>query len=349
MKKILLIEDNLEIRENTAEILELANYEVVTAENGKVGVSKAKSELPDIIICDIMMPELDGYGVLRILSRDPLTMGIPFLFLTAKADKTDFRKGMTLGADDYLTKPFEEVELLDTIERRLEKASYFIDPSSSDSKESIHFFNQTKVLDKLASLIGDQDKMVYKKKQILFSEGSRPYNVYFINKGKVKCYLTNEHGKELITSIHVKGDFIGYQAILEDRLYNETAIILEDTELTAISKDHFFDLLYNDKDIGFQFVRMLSANLSKMSLQLMRMAYDSVRQRVARALLVMNERYKEEDGFEMSREDLSNMVGTSKESLIRTLSDFKSDKVIDINNGVIFIKDFDELRDIIDY
>ena len=81
MKKILLIEDNLEMRENTAEILELANYEVVTAENGKVGVEKAKAVLPDLIICDIMMPELDGYGVLYYLGKDPKTAAIPFIFL----------------------------------------------------------------------------------------------------------------------------------------------------------------------------------------------------------------------------------------------------------------------------
>ena len=122
MKKILLIEDNLEMRENTAEILELANYEVVTAENGKVGVEKAKAELPDLIICDIMMPELDGYGVLYYLGKDPKTAAIPFIFLTAKAELSEMRKGMNLGADDYLTKPYEEMELLNAIESRIKKS-----------------------------------------------------------------------------------------------------------------------------------------------------------------------------------------------------------------------------------
>ena len=119
--KILVIEDNTEVRENIQEILELSNYEVVTAENGKRGVEKAKTEKPDLIICDIMMPELDGYGVLYMLGKTPETNGIPFIFLTAKTEKSDFRKGMNLGADDYLTKPFEEMDLLNTIERRLNK------------------------------------------------------------------------------------------------------------------------------------------------------------------------------------------------------------------------------------
>ncbi len=112
---ILIIEDNLELRENTAEILELAGYEVGLAENGKVGAKKALQLKPNLIICDIMMPELDGYGVLNILSRNPDTSLIPFIFLTAKSELTDIRKGMNLGADDYITKPFDETDLLEAI------------------------------------------------------------------------------------------------------------------------------------------------------------------------------------------------------------------------------------------
>jgi CheY-like chemotaxis protein len=112
MKKILLIEDNLEMRENTAEILELAGYAVFTAPDGKEGVKTALKELPDLIVCDIMMPELDGYGVLHMLSKNEAAAAIPFIFLTAKAEKEDYRKGMSLGADDYLTKPFDDTELL---------------------------------------------------------------------------------------------------------------------------------------------------------------------------------------------------------------------------------------------
>ncbi len=121
MKKILLIEDNPDIRENTSEILELDGYEVLTAENGKIGVDLAIKEIPDLIICDIMMPVLDGYGVLHLLSKNKETTDIPFIFLTAKAERSDFRKGMEMGADDYITKPFDDVELLSAIESRLRK------------------------------------------------------------------------------------------------------------------------------------------------------------------------------------------------------------------------------------
>src|SRR5690606_24991705 len=95
---------------NTAELLELLDYTVSTAPNGKVGIQKAKSEIPDLIICDIMMPEIDGYGVLEAVANDPLTSNIPFIFLSAKTEHKEIRKGMDIGADDYLTKPFEEQE-----------------------------------------------------------------------------------------------------------------------------------------------------------------------------------------------------------------------------------------------
>jgi CheY-like chemotaxis protein len=121
MKKILLIEDNDDIRENTAEILALAQYDVITAINGKECLELALKEKPDLIVCDIMMPILDGYGVLHLLSKNEETSSIPFIFLTAKADQIDFRKGMEMGVDDYVTKPFDDIQLLNAIEVRLKK------------------------------------------------------------------------------------------------------------------------------------------------------------------------------------------------------------------------------------
>src|ERR1700749_2614706 len=120
-QKVLILEDNNDIRENIVEILELANYSVFAAYNGKTGVDLAIKHTPDIILCDIMMPELDGYGVLYMLNKNPATAAIPFIFLTAKAERLDLRKGMEMGADDYLTKPFDDIELLNAVESRLKK------------------------------------------------------------------------------------------------------------------------------------------------------------------------------------------------------------------------------------
>ena len=121
MKKILLIEDNDDIRNNTAEILELSNYKVIVAENGKTGVEKAIGCNPDLILCDIMMPVLDGYGVMHAIHKNDALKNIPFIFLTAKSERSDFRKGMELGADDYITKPFSGTELLNAVDSRLKK------------------------------------------------------------------------------------------------------------------------------------------------------------------------------------------------------------------------------------
>ncbi|WP_449436827.1 response regulator [Pedobacter steynii] len=122
MKTVLIIEDNADIRESCSEILELSGYKVFAAENGKTGIELASQHKPDVILCDIMMPELDGFGVLFLLSKNPATSEIPFIFLTARTERVDFRKAMEMGADDYLTKPFNDLELLHAIETRINKS-----------------------------------------------------------------------------------------------------------------------------------------------------------------------------------------------------------------------------------
>src|SRR5471030_2750898 len=153
-KKVLIIEDNNDIRENIIEILELAGYTVYSADNGKTGVDLAIKNIPDIILCDIMMPELDGYGVLYLLNKNPETSTIPFIFLTAKAERVDLRKGMEMGADDYLTKPFDDIELLNAIESRLKK---------KDLQESFY----SKSLDRLTTLVSKNGGLDELKKIIL--------------------------------------------------------------------------------------------------------------------------------------------------------------------------------------
>jgi DNA-binding NarL/FixJ family response regulator len=123
MKKILIIEDEPEMRRNLATILRLEKFLPITAENGRTGVERAKSDAPDLILCDVMMPELDGYGVLQALRETGATAAIPFIFLTAKGEKPDIRAGMNLGADDYLTKPVAKAELLTAVRTRLERAA----------------------------------------------------------------------------------------------------------------------------------------------------------------------------------------------------------------------------------
>ncbi|PSB45484.1 diguanylate cyclase [filamentous cyanobacterium Phorm 6] len=125
MKKILVIEDDRVIRENILKLLKAEGFDVTGASNGAQGLSAAVSSLPDVILCDVMMPELDGYGVLVALRSHPITATVPFVFLTGKAERSEMRQGMELGADDYLTKPFTKAELVGAISSRLKKQAAF--------------------------------------------------------------------------------------------------------------------------------------------------------------------------------------------------------------------------------
>lgn len=119
MTKILVIEDETTVRENILELLDAEGFDAIAAENGRIGLARAQQHLPDLILCDIRMPELDGYGVLTALRSESKTAEIPFIFLSAKAAKTDLTVGMDLGANAYIIKPFTLMELLDTMEQVL--------------------------------------------------------------------------------------------------------------------------------------------------------------------------------------------------------------------------------------
>jgi CRP-like cAMP-binding protein/CheY-like chemotaxis protein len=350
MKTILLIEDNLEVRENTAEILELANYKVLTAENGKIGIDLAKKNIPDLIICDIMMPELDGYGVLHVLGKSPDTASIPFIFLTAKTEKADVRKGMNLGADDYLTKPFDDVELLDAVEIRLRKNELVRGQNNTTMDHIEQIATEARGLKELEELIADKRRINrLKKKQVLYSEGNIANSLFFVVSGKVKTYKTNTDGREYIVGLHKGGDFVGYMNLLEDSVYSDSAMTMEDAEICVIPKQEFFALLYSNRAIAEKFIKMLSANVIEGEERLIKLAYNSVRKRVAESLLMLRKNYHKGDASErfsmpVSREDLAAITGASKETVIRTLSDFKDEGLIDISGSTITLKEEQKLK-----
>jgi DNA-binding response OmpR family regulator len=337
MKKILLIEDNLEVRENTVEILSLANYNVVSAENGKIGVELAQREKPDLIICDIMMPELDGYGVLHILSKNEQTASIPFIFLTAKTEKTDIRKGMNLGADDYLTKPFDDTDLLNAIEARLRKNAmlqkqYDPSPEGLDNfiKDAQQFLN-------IKDLGKDRKVKSLKKKTEVFAEGDMPLHVYFVKSGSVKTFKSNADGKELIMHLYHANDFFGFEPILENGNYKESAVTMQDTELINIPRHDFMVMIQNHPDVSRSFISLLCKKVADREAQLLNLAYNSVRQRTAEALLKADTLKDSKSVIAISRDDLAKMVGTAAESVIRVLSDFKDEGLIETEGSKIKI------------
>ncbi len=349
MKKILIIEDNVEVRENTAEIIELSNYEVITAENGKIGVQRALNEKPDLIVCDIMMPVLDGYGVHHLLSKHKETASIPFIFLTAKSENADFRKGMDMGADDYLMKPFNGIDLLQSIEVRLKKTETLRDLYAGTNGP--HDFLQQAQQEGKVKLTSDAREInSYSKKSKLYSLGQRPRALYYVVSGKVKIYKTNEEGKEFITSIHGQGEYFGYMAILEEKNYTDEAETLENSELMVIPREDFLQLISSDMQTAHGFIKIITHNIAEKEESLLNLAYSSLRKRVAYALIQMLEKYHVEKEIQpvvnLSREHMAQSIGIATESLIRTLSDFKDEKLIDIKQGKVIIIDAKKLQNL---
>jgi CRP-like cAMP-binding protein/CheY-like chemotaxis protein len=336
---ILVIEDNTEMSENISSILQLAQYRVTSAMNGKEGVKLANQLRPDLILCDIMMPELDGYGVLHILHSEPDTATIPFVFITAKADKKDLRQGMNLGADDYLTKPFESTDLLKMVEVRLKKKA-MMESQANTPEQVSEFFSKTREIKDFQKLSENRPVRNFRKKDIVFMEGQMPNDLYFIEKGKVKTYKVNEEGKELITGIYKEGDFLGYLPLLEETVSHETAEALEPSRIMLIPKADFLKLVYSSKDVAHKFIKMLSNNLEEVETRLVNIAYQSVRQRVAGALITISKQFNasgKDELITVSRRDIANIVGTATESLNRTLSDFKDEGLIEIHHEGIRI------------
>lgn len=341
MKKIVLIEDEKDVRETTSEILELANYKVYCAENGIKGIKLVKDKKPDLIICDIMMPNLDGYGVLNILSKDVETSHIPFIFLTAKTENSDIRKGMNLGADDYITKPFDETALLECIEIRLKRSELLqrkFEPNINGLNE---FLDTARGIDELKNLSKNRKIKKFEKKEVIYREDDYANYLYFIVKGKVKCVKTDYYGKDFLNDLYGEGEFIGYVTLFENGEYHETATAMEPTEVAVIPKQDFIALIEKNRDVAARFIKMLSNNVQEKEKRLLQVAYAPLRERLAEAILIIkdkghfqNETTKQ---MEISRLDLANIVGTAKESLIRTLSELKKEGLVDTDGQEIRI------------
>jgi DNA-binding NarL/FixJ family response regulator len=186
MKKILVIEDEPEMRRNVAALLRYHDYEPIVADNGRIGIEAARRENPDLILCDVMMPEMDGYGVLQALQTDASLARIPFIFLTAKGEKDDLRSGMNLGADDYLTKPVANADLVRAVEARLRRsehqANHEFKPDFSSvepllalgltprAAEALLWLAQGKTNSDIATILGITESTVKKHVQEVFDK-----------------------------------------------------------------------------------------------------------------------------------------------------------------------------------
>lgn len=340
MKKVLLIEDDAILRENTAELLELSGYDVDTAPNGKQGIEQANKSIPNIIICDIMMPKIDGYGVLETLSKNDNTKYIPFIFLSAKTERKDVRKGMNLGADDYITKPFNEDELISAIESRLAKIAILRD-------HNIDKVDELRTLNDLKNFFDDNGTIFnFSSNTIIYNEGDNSNYIYLITKGAVKCYKLDEQGKELTTALYKEDDLFGYTSFIQNISYQETATAIKNLEVVGITKNELKRLLENNHKLTLELVELLTNNLSGIKDQLLQMAYSSVNKKTATTILKFAEKLnrKPEDPIKISRNDLASVAGIATETLIRTMSNFKKQGLIDIEGRNIKILDIEKLQ-----
>ena len=349
MITILLIEDDTVLRENTAELLELSNYNVITASNGKLGIEKAKHALPDVIICDIMMPKLDGYAVLEALSKNSNTKYIPFIFLSAKTERQDIRKGMNLGADDYITKPFSEDDLISAIESRLAKTAILKDERDRSQNNPETDENEIKTLNDFKNYIYDNGEVFkYQKDEIIYNEGDHSNYIYLISKGVVKCYKLDELGKELTIGLYKEDDIFGYLSFTKNIPYQETATAIKDLEMVGILKNDLKNILDTNHKIALELIQLLTNDLTGVKDQLLQMAYSSVNKKTASTILKFAEKLnrKPNDPIKISRSDLASVAGIATETLIRTMSHFKKQGLIAIEGRNIKILELQKLKDI---
>jgi len=283
MKTVLLIEDDVVLRDCTAELLELSNYKVVKASNGKTGLQLAKTQTPDIIVCDIMMPELDGYGVIKSLSENKNTKYVPFIFLSAKTEIRDVRMGMNLGADDYISKPFAIIDLVNAIESRLAKVSILQELTTkpkTDINEIVE--DEIKTINDLKNYFDDYGTLFkYNKEDIIYHEGDHSNYIYLINKGAVKSYQRQEQGKELVTALYKEDDLFGYTSFTQNIPHKETVAAIEDVELTGLSFIEFNKILSCNHKLTLELMELLSDNLIEVKKQLLEKAYASVNKKTA--------------------------------------------------------------------
>lgn len=338
-KKILIIEDDKIVRENTAEILQLANYEVISADNGKIGLEKATYFKPDLIVCDILMPELDGYGVLQIMMRNKALQRTPVIFMSAKTKHEDVRRGMDLGASDYITKPFEESELLSAVASRLKRKEIM-----EQGREKETYRPKKWRIEDIEKAFQHKDKQEYKAGATIYCEGNISNHIFYIIQGEVKTYKINQEGKELITDIFSNNNFFGFTSFLSNKPYIENAEAIKNSILLRIEKYELLEMIKSNPQLGLNFMDLLTHDLGEIKDHLMHLAYDSVRKKTADAILTLQLKDEREDSIEITRSDLASFLGIAKETLTRTLTNFKEEGLISTHKNKIKIIEKDKLQ-----
>ncbi|PLX02413.1 MAG: transcriptional regulator [Marinilabiliales bacterium] len=347
MNKILIIEDDKTLRENIGELLHLTGYSILSSSNGKKGIELAIEKQPDLILCDIMMDGIDGYGVLHAILNHDKTCNIPFIFLTAKVGKENLRKGMENGADDYIEKPFEDSDLLNAIEGRLKRINKLRKPDLNKAND-ISINPNSFTIDTGDKINSHYKLYHYKEGDFVFRAGDFPHYLYIIHSGKLKKFMSNPDGKEFISGLCLNGDFVGHKALIENRVYTESAQFIEDGSLYKIPGKEFMENILKSHKNALDFIKLISRKVTSKEKQMIRFAYDSTRKRFATTLINLSEKLDQYE-IPLTGIDLSHMVGTSNETISRILSEFNEMQITETSPGLIIIKDIEKLKELFYY
>jgi CRP-like cAMP-binding protein len=332
MRKILLIASDPAIRTMTTDILALAHYEVLLAQDGKNGVELAETEHPDVIITEVAMPGLDGYGVMHLLQSYPWFYNTLFIVLCAACDKGELRRAMSMGADDVIIKPFDGTELLSCIEVRSKKREC-LSKANGHSAPPVSQSTQTEK-ELMMQLISDRNIDRYNRRQLIYKRGDRPTKLFYLINGRARSFNTHPDGKDLAIDLFGPGDFLGYSDILKNQNYVESVETIDYVELAVIPRSDFEQLVFQNTLFAKRFIDLVITRSKMMEQRLLWMAYHTLRQKVAAALLHLVERYGngQHEPFEinLNRSIFASIAGTATESSIRTLGEFRSEKLIDL-------------------
>lgn len=343
MEKILVLEADHDVRHNLVEILTLAGYEVEASSDGREGVKKTMQIMPDLIICNMLLPALSGYQILEVIRKSNITQDIPFIFIVDSTVPEDIRKGMSMGADDFLTRPLDSVDLLNAISTRLLKSRKRV--MGLEDRQGI--LDEARGLEVLHKLGQGKEVRKYLPREKIFTEGDVPRYLYVVKKGRVEITKSNNYHKELVLDVFDPGDFFGYEDLVFDLPHRDSALAMTDTSVLLVPRKDFLETLLANLQFSALIIKHLAAAIERKEQRMLSIAYDSVRKRIAAALIRLGPQGKNSgEGVKVFRQDLSNMVGTAKESVSRTLSEFRKEHLIDIRNGKITILNLEGLANL---
>ena len=340
MTQLLLVEDNKSRRKNILTTLEMAQYKIDTATSIQGCIKKALTSKPQLIICNADLHNKNGHTIESFIDKYPLLRNTPLLFFSDGPGKRTESVRLNDAVIRFVDHPFTSTSLLKAVEEVLTARAV-----NMPGKENIEPITAKMTL---AEFANNREIQHVKKKHAIYMEGNHPLRLFYIQRGKVKTIKTNNEGKELTIGLYNEGEFLGYPALLEGTNYKDTAVAMEDCELSIIPKEEFGELMQTNRQAAGEFTRLLARDFSEKEEQLVGIAYNSLRKRVADALMTLQQKFfkasKTPFSMHISREDLANLAGTATESLIRTLSDFKNEKLIEIKKGNIIIRDAGRLQ-----